>query len=92
MNIHMLKDFRHDRMGMVRKGQTIEMPSPWAEWCIKNGYAETYQTKVIREVPLPVAGLAQPSSALPVAQALPQTTASESVNGAPKRRGRPKKA
>lgn len=89
--IHMLKDFRHDRMGMLRRGATVDMPEPWATWCIKNGYAESYQTKVIRETPLPVAGVVQPLSASPAAQASAPTIASESGSGG-KRKGRPKKA
>ena len=92
MKIQALKDLRHDRLGRIPKGKIVDMPPPWDRYYINMGAAISYETKVIRETPLPVAGEEQPSSSLPVVQASQLTTSSESDSGAPKRRGRPKKA
>ena len=93
MKIHTLKPIRHDRIGNIKAGQVVEMPEPWASRYIAMGAAESYQTKVIREVPLAGAGAELPSSSSPVAPVSPETTSSTSEDGEkPKRRGRPRKA
>lgn len=74
-----------DKFGRLNKGQTVDMPDHKARFYIERGEAEYYETKVLRDRPLPAAGA--PLSASPVAQALPPQTLSESENGE-KKRGR----
>lgn len=80
-----------DRYGRLKQGAVVDMPNAKALFYLKRGEAEMYDTKVVRERPLPVAG--QPLSASPAAQVSPQTTAQPSVSGEDykprKRRGRP---
>lgn len=81
MKVAALKNFRHDRLGVVRKGAIVELPEPWASRYLTQGVVERYETKVIRENPLPEAGRAQLSPALPADQASLPATSSESASG-----------
>lgn len=72
-------------------GAEVDLPERVAERYLAQGAVERYDTKVIRDVPLPDAGTAEPLSALPVDPASTVPTAKPSVSGG-KKRGRPKKA
>jgi hypothetical protein len=72
-----------DKLGKLVKGQEIEMPTHKAEFYLQRGDVEFYQTKVIRDRPLPIAG--EQSFVAPVAQALPVTTSSKSGYGVKKK-------
>lgn len=87
-----LKEMFHPLKGRIRKGVEVELEDKVASMYVKMCAAEYYETKVVREFPSVGSGEMQPSSASPVAQASQQTIASELDSGAPKRRGRPKKA
>lgn len=80
-----------DAYGRMSQGQVVEMPDHKANFYIKEGLAMCYQTKVMQDRPCLAAGTTEPLSALPPAQVLPQTIASESEIGEPKKRGRKKK-
>lgn len=86
----------HDRLGALRAGQVVDLPDSQAREFLRRGFVEHYQTKVIHATPATpgnpseAAGTAQQPSALPVAQASPQTTSSESEPGK-RKRGRPRK-
>ena len=71
-------------------GDVVDLPEKVALRYLAAGAVERYETKVIREVPFPVAGAAEPLSVSPAAQASPETTAKPSESGG-KRRGRPRK-
>lgn len=77
----------HDRLGKLVKGRVVEVPDHQANDWLRRGFAERYETKVLRDRPLLAAGA--PLSASPVAQALPQQMSNPSELG--KKRGRPKK-
>lgn len=81
----------HLTEGPQLAGTVLELPEKLALRYIAQGAVERYETKVIREVPLPDAGAAEPLSALPVAPASTEPTAKPSASGA-KKRGRPRKA
>lgn len=87
-----LKTMHHPSKGTFRKDQKVDIEPRLADFYVSIGAAEYYETKVIREVPFPGAGEAQPSSVLPADRASTPTTASESDSGAPKKRGRKPKA
>lgn len=87
MKVNILKSIRHDRLGRLAKGQVVDIMDFQAQFFIERGEAERYETKVIRERPLPVVGSSL--SASPAAQALPEQTSEPSASG--KKRGRPKK-
>jgi hypothetical protein len=72
-------------------GAVVELPDRAALRYLEAGAVERYETKVIREVPLPDAGAAEPLSASPVGQVSAEPTAKPSVSGG-KKRGRPRKA
>ena len=74
-----------DRAGKLSQGDTVEMPDHKAMFYIARGEAVHYETKVRHERPSMAAGATQQSSASPVAQASPQTIASESEYGVKKR-------
>lgn len=63
-------------------GEVVEVPEKAALRYLQQGAVERYETKVIREVPLPDAGVAEPLSALPAGQASTETIVSESDAGA----------
>jgi hypothetical protein len=88
MKVAALKNFRHDRLGAVRKGAVVELPEPWASRYLAQGVVERYETKVVRETPLPEAGREQLSPALPADQALPLATSRESASGVRRSRRR----
>ena len=71
-------------------GDVLDLPEKVALKYLECGAVERYETKVIRNVPLPDAGAAEPLSASPVAQASAEPTAKPSEAGA-KKRGRPRK-
>lgn len=89
MKVSVLKPIRIDRLGLIRKGQEVELPESIARLYLSQGAVELYQTKVLRENPIPAVG--ELSSALPAAPASPQTIAPESESGGKRKRGRPKK-
>lgn len=72
-------------------GSVVDLPEKIALRYLEAGAVERYETKVIREIPLPDAGAAAPSYASPAGQASPGPTAKPSVSGG-KKRGRPRKA
>lgn len=72
------------------EGSVLDIPEKAALRYLAQGAVERYETKVIREIPLADAGVAEPLSALPVAQASTEPTAKPSKPGA-KKRGRPRK-
>ena len=71
----------------IKAGSEVELHPSVAEIYLAQGAIERYATKVIRQDPLPHAGVDTQSSALPAVEALLKTT-SKPV----KRGGRPKKA
>ena len=77
-----------DKFGRIVKGQTVDLPDHKARFYIERGEAEYYETKVLRDRPLLVAG--EPLSASPAAQVSPQQTLSESDSGVKKRGRKPK--
>jgi hypothetical protein len=86
MKIHMLKTMLHDRLGKLKPGRVVDVPDHQAYDWLKRGFAESYQTKVVRAVPLADAGMEAPSSASPAVEASQTETLPK-----PKRGGRPKK-
>ena len=72
-------------------GSVVDLPEKVALRYLEAGAVERYETKVIREIPLPDAGAAEPLSASPVAQVSAEPTAKPSDAGG-KKRGRPRKA
>ena len=87
MKVHVLKPILHDKLGGLKPGKVVEMQDAQAQEYLKRGAVEQYETKVVREHPLPLAGADTPSSASPVAQVSQVTTAKKSKTG-----GRKKKA
>lgn len=73
-----------DRLGRLTKGQTVEVPDHKALFYFSQGMAEPYQTKVMRDYPLEVAGIQ--SSASPVDQVLTKQTLNSSESGEKKTR------
>lgn len=69
-----------------KAGSEIELPYSVAEMYLAQGAIERYATKVIRQDPLPRAGVVEQSSALPAVEALIETTSKPLKRG-----GRPKK-
>ena len=70
-----LRTLFHDKLGTIPRGKTFDAPEKWGKIWLKAGAVERYETKVIRQIPLPNAGEEQQSSALPVAQASQEMTA-----------------
>jgi len=85
MKVKAIRKFYHDRLGKVMPGEIVELQEGQATMLLEQRAVERYATKVVRELPLPNAGVTTQSSALPVAQALPKTTSK------PLKRGRPAK-
>jgi hypothetical protein len=69
-------------------GSVVDIPDRVALRYLEAGAVERYETKVVREAPLPDAG--GQSSVSPADQASPKPTAKPSEGG--KKRGRPRKA
>lgn len=90
VQVHVLKPIRVDRLGLVPRGRVVELIPSHARQYMDCGAVELYETKVLRENPAPAAGIQ--SSASPAARVSVGQTLTESVNGAPRRRGRPPKA
>lgn len=90
------KTLIHDRLGTLPPGRVVDLPDAQAREFLRRGFVERYETKVVHASPATpgnpseAAGMAQPSSALPVAQASPQPTLNESESGK-RKRGRPRK-
>jgi len=78
------KVMHHDRLGRLPRGWSGDVPDHQATDWLRRGFAERYETKVMRDRPLLAAG--EPLSALPVAQASPQTTSKPSGRGGKRRR------
>lgn len=100
MKVTPIKSFPHDRRGKMLADRAYDLPEDEAARLIRIGLVriaspDEYDTKVVVQTPvLPsqAAGEAQPSSASPVAQASPQTTARPSEGGRKKKkRNRPGK-
>lgn len=87
MQVVIKKEVRHDRLGVLRVGRVVEVPEPWASRWLAAGAAERYETKVLRENPLPVAGAAVPLSASPAGPASPEKTSKPSTAGEKPKRG-----
>jgi len=85
MKVKVIKKFYHDKLGRVLPGEIVELQEAQATMLLEQRAVERYATKVVRELPLPNAGVTTQSSALPVAPALPKTTSK------PLKRGRPAK-
>ena len=81
-----------DNLGRLNEGDVVEIADRKANFYIQEGLAMCYQTKVLQDRPCLGAGVVEPLSALPVAQALPQTTVSESESGAKKKGRKPKQS
>ena len=81
----------HLTEGPQLAGAVLDLPDKVALRYLAAGAVERYETKVIREVPLPDAGAAEPLSASPVGQVSTEPTAKPSTSGG-KKRGRPRKA
>jgi hypothetical protein len=91
MQVNILKPvIYHDRLGALRKGRVVELPENQAREFLQRGWVEAYETKVIRERPIPADGREALSSAVQVAPASQSQILNESNPGA-KKRGRPKK-
>lgn len=71
---HTLKTILVDRLGRVPAGKVVELTKAQGNIYLAQGAVERYETKVIRQDPLPHAGVVIQSSALPVEEALPETT------------------
>jgi hypothetical protein len=92
-----IKSFPHDRRGQMLAGRGYDLPDAEAARLIRLGLVraaspDEYETKVVTQapaapaIPSRAAGEAQLSSASPVAQASPQTTATPSAGGAKPRK------
>ena len=84
MKVEVLKTFYHDKLGRVNKGQVVELPEYQAQMFLEKQAVRRYATKVVREVPLEIAGVEEQSSALPVEEASPVTTSQKPKRGAKK--------
>jgi hypothetical protein len=87
MKVVIIKPIHHDKLGSCNKGRVVELHDKLATRLLKEGAVERYETKVIREIPLPVAGADQPSSASPAVPASPKTTSKPSKRGGRKKKG-----
>jgi hypothetical protein len=89
MKINVLaKRVLDDKLGLLVKGQVVDVVDHKARFYIGQGLAEAYETKVMRDHPLSVAGTQ--SSASPVDQALTEQTLNLSENGEKKKRKKTK--
>lgn len=82
---HTLKTIFTDKKGRVPAGSIVELTKAQANIYLAQGAVEPYQTKVIREVPLVIAGEGTQSSALPVEEVSQETTPKKSGRGRPKK-------
>ena len=81
-----------DVHGRLKEGDVVEVSSQKANFYIKEGLAMCYQTKVMQDRPYQAVGATESLSASPAVQAQPQTTVSESADGAKKRGRKPKQS
>lgn len=92
MEVVAKKDFLHDQLGRVRKGQKITVNERQLRQLKDFGWVDIptdlYETKVTTDHPSLGRGEAQPSSVSQAAPVSPQTTAEPSKRG----RGRPRKS
>jgi hypothetical protein len=86
------KQILDDKLGRLFTGETYEMPDSKALFYISRGEAMGYQTKVLQDRPLAVAGKVEQSSVLPADPASTHTTAAESESGVKKRGRKPKQS
>ena len=77
MKVKALKRFYHDKLGRVSPGDIVELQEAQATMFLEQRAVERYATKVVREIPLPDAGVTTQSSALPAEEALPPTTSKQ---------------
>ena len=84
MKVEVLKTFYHDKLGRVQKGSVVELPEAQAQMFLEKNAVRRYATKVVREIPLDIAGVEEQSSALPVEPVLTKTTSTKSKRGAKK--------
>lgn len=90
MKVHVLKPIRVLGIGGIRPGREVDLPDSVAKTYLAQGAVEPYQTKVLRENPMPAAGAM--SSASPVAPASPQTMSKPFDDGAKPKSTKRKKA
>jgi hypothetical protein len=69
-------------------GDPIELPDAVASEYLRNGAVERYETKVIRQDPLPNAGAATQSPASPAAPVSTKATSRKSTTGGRKKAAR----
>lgn len=88
MKVHVVsnKAIFDDRLGRLNKGDVKDMPDHKANFYLRRGEVELYETKVIRDRPSEGAGKTEQLSASPVAPVSQQTTANESESGVKKTR------
>jgi hypothetical protein len=79
-----------DVYGRLKEGDVVEINDRKANFYIQEGLAMCYQTKVLQDRPLAVAGKVEQSSVSPADQASTHTTAAESESGVKKRGRKPK--
>jgi len=79
MKVHVLKEIRVDKLGVLRPGWVGELHPSVAKLYVQQSAVEPYQTKVIRETPLPAVGT--PLFVSPAAQVLPLQTSTPSEVG-----------
>jgi hypothetical protein len=82
IKVHVLKPILHDKLGTVKPGKVVELQEAQAKHYLQRGAVEFYETKVIRENPLPDAGTDSQSSASPAAPASTNKTVKKSGTGA----------
>jgi len=71
-----------------RPNDEADLPDAIAQEYLRTGAVERYETKVIRQDPLPDAGEDTPSSASPAAQVSTKTTSRKSGTGGKKKAAR----
>ena len=89
MKVHVLKRIqiaKGNKIITFQPNEEPDIPDDVAKEYLRNGAVERYETKVIRQDPLPDAGAASLSSASPAGQALPLTTSKKSSTGGGKKK------
>ena len=86
MEVIAKKTLYHDKLGTIMKGRVFDAPEKWGKVWLRDGAVEHYQTKVIRELPLEIAGQEASSSVSQAAQVSPKKTLKKSGVGATRKR------
>jgi hypothetical protein len=81
MKVEVLEKFMHDKLGTLRKGDIVDFPDNQAKAFLQRGAIQPYETKVIRQNPLPDAGAEKQLSASPAAPVLAPKTLTKSKAG-----------